>query len=269
MTNDEEMSYDHLSEEIIKDGLSTSLLGRRVVYFRITESTMDDARTAAQDNAPEGTLVVAEEQTVGRGRFQRTWVSPPGVNLYFSLLLRPGPDHASQLTMMASLALARVLCRLAQESGEVTIKWPNDVRMGGKKIAGILVESSLANEGTDSFSIIGMGVNINFDPGEYPDISDIATSLQRELGHPIPRLHLLTAIMGEMEELYLAIKQGGSVREEWASFLDTLGNQVRVAWGEQVYEGYAQSVDEDGSLVLRLSDGSLQTLAAGEVTLST
>ena len=262
MTHNEAMLSDHLDEEIIKRGLSTSLLGRRVDYFRTTESTMDEARKMTLDNAPEGTLVVAEEQTSGRGRFQRTWVSPPDVNLYFSLLLRPGPDYASQLTMMASLALARVLRRLAQESSEVTIKWPNDVRMGGKKIGGILIESSLAEGGADSFSIVGMGVNVNFDPGEYSDIKDIATSLQRELGHPIHRLHLLRAIMDEMEELYLAIRQGSSVQKEWASLLDTLGHQVRVAWGEQVYEGYAQGVDEDGSLVLRLSDGSLQTLAA-------
>jgi BirA family biotin operon repressor/biotin-[acetyl-CoA-carboxylase] ligase len=263
------MFSDHLDEEIIKGGLSTSLLGRRVDYFRTTGSTMDDARKAALDNAPEGTLVVAEEQTSGRGRFQRTWVSPPGVNLYCSLLLRPGPDYASQLTMMASLALARALRNLAPESIAVTIKWPNDVRMGEKKIGGILIESSLAEEGAGNFSIVGMGVNVNFDPGEYPDIKDIATSLQRELGRPISRLHLLGAIMAEMEELYLAIKQGGSVREEWASLLDTLGHQVRVAWGEQVYEGYAQGVDGDGGLVLRLSNGSLQTLAAGEVTLRT
>ncbi len=263
------MFSDHLSEEIIKGGLSTSLLGRRVAYLRTTGSTMDEARKAALDNAPEGTLVVAEEQTAGRGRFQRTWVSPPGVNLYFSLILRPGPDHASQLTMMASLALARALRRLTPETTQITIKWPNDVRMGGKKIGGILIESSLAEEGPHNFSIIGMGVNVNFDPGEYPDIKDIATSLQRELGHPVPRVQLLRAIMEEMEELYSAIKQGGSVREEWSSLLDTLGHQVRVAWGEQVYEGYAQGVDEDGGLLLRLSDGSLQTLAAGEVTLRT
>lgn len=261
------MSSDHLSEEIVKGGLSTSLLGRRVAYFRTTASTMDEARRAALDNAPEGTLVVAEEQTKGRGRFQRTWISPPGVNLYLSLILRLGPDGASQLTMMSSLALARALRRIAPESSQVTIKWPNDVRMGGRKIGGILIESSLSQEGTGNFSIIGMGVNVNFDPREYPDISDIATSLQRELGRPVPRLGLLRAIMEEMEELYLAIRQGGSVRDEWASWLDTLGQQVRVAWGEQVYEGYAQGVDEDGSLLLRLPNGSLQTLAAGEVTL--
>lgn len=267
MTYSEKVFSDPLSQEIIKGGLSTSILGHRVVYLHTTGSTMDDVMKAASDNAPEGTLVVAEEQTKGRGRFQRTWVSPPGVNLYFSLLLRPGPDYASQLTMMASLALARALRSFAQDKDQVTIKWPNDVRIGGKKIAGILVDNSLAEEGTGNFSIVGMGVNVNFDPLEYPDIEDIATSLQRELGHPIPRLHLLKAVMEEMEQLYLSIKQGNSVREEWASLLDTLGQQVRVAWGEQVYEGYAHGVDEDGSLVLRLSGGSFQTFAAGEVTL--
>ncbi|MBI4282549.1 MAG: biotin--[acetyl-CoA-carboxylase] ligase [Chloroflexi bacterium] len=261
------MFSDHLSQEIIQGGLSTSLLGRRVAYFRATGSTMDEARKAALGNAPEGTLVVAEEQTTGRGRFQRTWISPPGVNLYLSLLLRPEPSHASQLTMLASLALARALRRIAQESSPVTIKWPNDVRMGGRKIAGILIESFLAEEGTGNFSIVGMGVNVNFDPREYPEISDIATSLQRELGRPVPRLGLLKGIMAEMEVLYLAIKQGGSVRDEWSSWLDTLGQQVRVTWGGQVYEGYAQGVDQDGSLLLRLSNGSLLALAAGEVTL--
>jgi len=230
---------------------------------------MDDARKAAYDNAPEGTLVVAEEQTVGRGRFQRTWVSPPGGNIYLSLLLRPGPYYASQLTMMASLALVRAIRRTIPDKTNVTIKWPNDVRISGMKIAGILVESSLALEGTDNFSIIGMGVNVNFDPGEYPDIKDTATSIQRELGYPIQRVQLLGAIMEEMEELYLFIKQGGSVREEWASLLDTIGHKVRVAWGDQVYEGYAQGVDDDGGLVLRLADGSIQALAAGEVTLRT
>jgi BirA family biotin operon repressor/biotin-[acetyl-CoA-carboxylase] ligase len=269
MASHKEMPSDHLSEEIIKSGLSTSLLGRPVIHFRTIGSTMDEARKAALDNAPEGTLVVAEEQTAGRGRFQRTWVSPPDVNLYFSLILRPGPDYASQMTMMASLALAKAIRRLATENTRITIKWPNDVHISRRKIGGILIESSLAEQGRLNFSIVGMGVNVNFDPVEYPDIKDVATSLQRELGYPVPRLHILRAIMEEMEDLYQAIRQGGSVREEWALLLDTLGHQVRVAWGEQVVEGYAQGVDEDGSLVLRLPDGSLQTLAAGEVTLRT
>jgi BirA family biotin operon repressor/biotin-[acetyl-CoA-carboxylase] ligase len=269
MTSYEEKPFDYLSEEIIRRGLSTSLLGSCVIYFPTTTSTMDEAKKAALDNASEGTLVVAEEQTVGRGRFQRTWVSPPGVNLYLSLVLRPGPDYVSQTAMMASLALTRALRRLAPQSIQVTIKWPNDVRMRGRKMGGILIESSLAEDGLHNFSIVGMGVNVNFDAREYSGIREIATSLQQELGHAIPRMHLLRAIMEEMEELYQDIKQGGSVLEEWSSLLDTLGHQVSVAWGKQVDEGYAQGVDKDGSLILRLHNGSLQTVAAGEVTLHT
>ena len=263
------MFSDHLSKGIIESSLTTTRMGFRVPYSSTTGSTMDDASKLARENAPEGTLVVAEQQTAGRGRFQRTWVSPPAVNLYFSLLLRPRTEHTSQLTMMASLALARVLHSIALDKDQVAIKWPNDVRMSGRKIGGILIENSLSQESVDNFSIVGMGVNVNFDPGEYPEIRDTATSLQCELDHPVSRLALLGAIMEEMEELYLAIRQGNSVREEWVSMLDTLGQQVQVAWGEQVYEGYAQGVDEGGSLVLRLGDGSLQTLAAGEVTLRT
>ena len=261
------MFSEYLSQKIIKDALNTHLLGGRVDYLRSTRSTMDEARKAAQANAPEGTLIVAEEQTGGRGRFQRTWISPPGVNLYISLILRPGGDYVHQLPMMASLALSRALVRIATEDIVVTIKWPNDVRLRGKKTAGILIENSIIGDDGDGFSIIGMGVNVNFDPWQYTDIKDIATSLQRELGYPVSRSHLLNTIMEEMEELYIAIKHGDSVREEWALLLDTLGSQVRAAWGDQVYEGYAHGVDDNGALILRNSDGSFHILDAGEVTL--
>ena len=261
------MFSDQLSRETIVSALSTALLGRRVDYLPTTASTMDDARKVALDNAPEGALVVADEQTAGRGRFQRTWVSPAGANLLFSLVLRPEPEASSQLSMMASLALANVLRRLVPDASQVTIKWPNDVRVGGKKIGGILIESALAQEGADGFSIIGMGVNVNFDPGEYPEIRDIATSLRQELGQPVPRAELLADIMAELEWLYLGIRSGGSVRDEWAGLLDTLGRHIRVASGDALYEGYAEGVDDDGSLLLRKANGSIQTLAAGEVTL--
>ena len=198
------MFSDQLSHQTIVSALSTALMGRRVDYLPTTASTMDDARKAALDNAPEGALVVADEQTAGRGRFQRVWVSPAGANLLFSLVLRPEPEASSQLSMMASLALANVLRRLVPDASQVTIKWPNDVRVGGKKIGGILIESSLAQEGADGFSIVGMGINVNFDPGEYPEIRDIATSLRQELGHPLPRAELLADIMGSWSGCTLA-----------------------------------------------------------------
>ena len=260
---------DPIDSESIRAGLTTTVMGCRVDYLPSTRSTMDDARRAAAEGAPDGTLIVADEQSAGRGRFQRIWVSPPGVNLYLSLLLRPSPEVASQLSMMAPLALARALRRVAAgRGGAVTIKWPNDVRMGGRKIGGILIESSLGQDGAEGFSIVGIGVNVNFDPADHPEIRDIATGLLGELGRHVPRVELLSALMEETEELYLALGQGISVREEWALLLDTLGQRVRVTWGDTVYEGIAEGVDDGGGLLLRLADGGIVSLSAGEVTLS-
>ena len=252
----------------IRAALTTTIMGHRIDYRAATRSTMDDARRAAEEGAPEGTLIVADEQSAGRGRFERTWVSPPGVNLYLSLLLRPSPEIAAQLSMVAPLALARSLRRIALgQGGPVTIKWPNDVRMGGRKIGGILIESSLAQDGAESFAIVGVGVNVNFDAAEHPDIRDTATSLLSELGRPVPRLRVLAALMEETEALYLSLQQGGSVREEWALLLDTLGQRVTVTWGDIVYEGMAEGVDDEGGLLLRLAGGAIVSLSAGEVTL--
>ena len=260
------MLHDNpLSRESVRRALRTSILGSRVDFYPVTTSTMDDARRAAMGGAPEGALVLADEQTLGRGRFQRAWVSPPGANLLFSLVLRPSLHASSQLSMMAPLALANALRSLVPDASQVTVKWPNDVRVGGRKIAGILIEGS-AGDG-DGFSIVGVGVNVNFDPGDHPEIRDIATSLMRELGRPYPRLELLAAVLDEMESLYVGIQGGGSVRERWAGLLDTIGRRIRVASGDAVYEGLAEGVDDDGSLLLRHDDGSLETLAAGEVTL--
>ena len=260
---------DPIDAQSIRAALTTTVMGCRIDYLPSTRSTMDDARRAAAEGAPDGTLIVADEQSAGRGRFERTWVSPPGVNLYVSLLLRPPTEVASQLAMMAPLALARALRRIAgSEGGLVTIKWPNDVRMGGRKIGGILIESSLAQEGADGFSIVGIGVNVNFDPADHPAIRDIATALLGELGRRVPRLELLSALMEETEQLYLALGRGCSVRDEWASMLDTLGQHVSVTWGGDVYEGVAEGVDDEGGLLLRLADGSIVSLSAGEVTLS-
>ena len=268
MTPDAEPFIDPMDAGSIRAALTTTIMGHRVDYRTSTRSTMDDARRAAEEGAPEGTLIVADEQSAGRGRFQRAWVSPPGVNLYLTLLLRPSPELASQLSMVAPLALARALRRIAVgHGGQVTIKWPNDVRMGGRKIGGILIESSLAQDGAEGLSIVGVGVNVNFDAAEHPDIRDTATSLRSELGRPEPRLRVLAALMEEMEALYLVLRQGGSVREEWALMLDTLGQRVSVTWGDRVYEGVAEGVDDEGGLLLRLADGAIVSLSAGEVTL--
>ncbi len=259
---------DQIDADAIRAALTTTVMGCRIDYAASTRSTMDDARRAAEQGAPDGALIVADEQSAGRGRFSRAWVSPPGVNLYLSLLLRPSPEVASQLSMIAPLALARALRRMAAgQGGTVTIKWPNDVRMGGRKIGGILIEGSLAQDGAGGFSIVGIGVNVNFDPAAHAEIRDTATSLLGELGRRVPRLELLAALMEEFEAVYIAPGREDAVREEWASMLDTLGQRVSVTWGDAVYQGVAEGVDDEGGLLLRLADGALLSLSAGEVTL--
>ncbi|MDA0989096.1 MAG: biotin--[acetyl-CoA-carboxylase] ligase [Chloroflexi bacterium] len=261
------MAPSDLDMNITSAHLPTAILGCKVIYLPSTPSTMDVAKEVAGRGSPEGTLVLAEEQTGGRGRFKREWVSPPGQNIYMSLVLRPTVDQGRQLGMMASLALAKALRGHAPPGISISIKWPNDVRINSKKIAGILIEGSLPGRDTPGFSVLGMGINVNLDPEEHPEIRDIATSLRRELGHDVSRLEVLKTFLQELETAYLFVKSGGSVREEWAEHLDTLGHHVRVAWASQTFEGFAEGVDEDGSLLLRQADGSTRALPAGEVTL--
>ena len=239
------------------------LIGNRILYHQVVDSTMDEARKAAEAGAPEGTVILAEEQRAGRGRFNRTWVSPRGQNLLFSILLYPSPSQLNQMNMAASLAVAR---GIEEVSGlQPTIKWPNDVRLGGRKAAGILIESSV--EGEKLSAIVGIGVNVNFDPSQTSEIASIATSMSAEAGRSFPRGQVLEAILAEMESLYLKVRSGETIVDEWSVKVETLGKQVQVRWGDQVYEGVAQSLDGEGNLLLRLGDGSLLKVTAGEVTL--
>jgi BirA family biotin operon repressor/biotin-[acetyl-CoA-carboxylase] ligase len=252
-----------ISREAIAQGLTTRFVGRQILYFETVPSTMDAARKAAKDGASEGTVVVAEEQTGGKGRLKRSWISPPGVAAV-SIILRPEMPQLIRLTIVASLATSRAI---EQATGlETTIKWPNDVLIRGKKVSGILSESAL-RRGSVDWAIIGIGINVNFDPGAYPEIAGTATSLSSELGREVSQVGVLQHLLTEIETLYSALRSGTPIHEEWASRLETLGKNVRVTSGRHVEEGYAESVDSDGSLLLRRPDGSLAQIVAGDVTL--
>jgi BirA family biotin operon repressor/biotin-[acetyl-CoA-carboxylase] ligase len=243
-------------------------LRRNIVFLPECESTNDAARALALSGEPEGALVITDFQRAGRGRMGRAWRAPPGSSLLFSLLLRPPlePERALQAVMAASLGAMQGIRR---ETGlPARLKWPNDVLIGGKKTGGILCE--LGMEGPKlAFVIVGVGLNVNFDPRAVDGIPPDATGIRRELGRAQPRSALLRAVLEEIEERYAVILRGESLREEWAAALDTLGKRVRVALPEGEIAGHAETVDESGALILRLEDGSARTVLAGDVVNAT
>ncbi len=243
--------------------MADSVVGHRVEYRLETGSTMDDARDLARKGAPQGVVVVAEQQGRGRGRFNRTWVSPPGLNLYMTLLLRPLPSQLPYMNMAAALAVQRTV---SEASGLPTsIKWPNDIRIGGRKLSGILIETEFEGARLDH-ALVGIGINVNLEVREYPEISDIATSLRSATGRKFDRNEILVAALRNLDEWYGRVAKGESLTEAWAGTLDTLGKQVQLRWRDSVIEGLAESVDDSGNLVVLQSDGSRVSAVAGEVT---
>ena len=240
--------------------LRTEAIGRRITYLDSTGSTMDIAREWAAADAPHGAVVIAEEQTAGRGRFGRRWVSPAGLNLYLTLLVRPDAERLGALAMITSLAVCRAI-ETATDLAPV-IKWPNDVQIGGRKVSGILIESESQGEDV-RYALVGPGINVN-DPIADPEIAEIATSLAREVGREVSREDVLAAFLNEFEDAYVTPLQ---VHAAWRSRLATLGEAVRLGFRGETYEGVAEDVTPDGSLILRLPDGSRRTFEAGEVSL--
>ena len=258
------MTQTDLDIPYLLRALDGRLVGREVLYYEELESTMDEARRLAEDGRPEGTVVVAETQTAARGRFQRAWVSPVGQNLTFSVLLRPSSEQLRYSNMAATLAVSEAIQRVAGLNSH--IKWPNDVRIDGRKISGILIETSIEMARV-KHAVVGIGVNVNLDPSEFPEISAVATSILRETGSRTDRTRVLQATLEEFDDLYRAVKTGQSLTDRWAAKLETLGRIVRVQWNSHVVEGKARGVDEEGNLVVARPDGSTVTVTAGEVTL--
>ena len=247
----------------VQMALSDSVVGSRIYYQQLTGSTMDDARDLAHDGEREGTVVIAEEQNKGRGRFNRVWVSPPGLNLYFTVLLRPEPDQLPYMNMAAALA---VFDTVTQIPGlKPAVKWPNDVRVGGRKLSGILVETEFEGD-ILSHALVGIGVNVNLDVSEHPEIADTATSLRSEAGYEFDRSDVIQSVLKNLDAWYVRVKAGESLTRDWAATLETLGKQVELRWREQVLTGLAESVDDQGNLTLLQPNGERVTVVAGEVT---
>ena len=247
----------------IQEAMSDSTIGRRIDYRLETGSTMDDARDLARQGAEEGVVVIAEQQGRGRGRFSRTWVSPPGLNLYMTLLLRPKPTQLPYINMAAALAVRRTV--LDATGLPTSVKWPNDVRIGGRKLSGILIETEFEGQRLDN-ALVGIGINVNLDVAEYPEISEIATSLRTATGREFDRGEVLLSVLSNLDRWYSKVAAGESLTAQWSATLDTLGKRVQLKWRDQVIEGLAESVDDSGNLVVLQSDGTRVSAVAGEVT---
>ena len=254
---------ENLSAASVSKDLETRFIGQQVLYYPVLTSTMDVARQEAQQGVAEGTVVLAEEQTAGRGRMERVWLAPGG-NITLSVILRPALSHLPSLIMLASLAVVHSL--EAVTGLKAQIKWPNDILINGKKVCGILIESDLQGS-TVNYTIIGIGINVNLEPDYFPEIQMTAVSLSSELGEDVSRLSVIRCLLVEMEKLYRILLDGGSIYEEWRDGLVTLGERVRATTGDTIYEGVAESAARDGSLLLRSPDGSLTRIVAGDVTL--
>ena len=233
-------------------------LEQRIHYFREIGSTMDAARKLAEAGAEQGTIVVAESQSRGRGRLRKEWLSPEG-GIYFTIILRPkiSPAYAPRMSLMASVAVASAIRRLFGLRAE--LKWPNDVLIRGKKVCGILAEM---NAELDAVNFINLGIGINANTSVSQQ-EEKASSLKEQLGEEVSRKELFRSVLVELEERQGLLTTADLV-EEWKSLSATLGRDVRIlAPGEEI-TGKAVDIESSGALVIRAKDGSLRSAIAGD-----
>jgi BirA family biotin operon repressor/biotin-[acetyl-CoA-carboxylase] ligase len=247
----------------------TRVVGRAVQVFESTTSTNDVIEKLARDGVKEGVVVFAESQTKGRGRLGRKWISPARKGLWFSMLLRPAlrPNEATQVTVASATALRRAIESLTGLPAR--IKWPNDILINGRKVAGILTELS-AELDQVKYLILGIGVDVNLSAGDFPaELRHTATSIKAELGRPVPRAELAVAVMHELDADYARICEGEftAVADEWSRNCTTLGQAVSIAVGSRTVRGRAEALSEEGALLVRTQYGRLEHIVGGDVSL--
>jgi len=259
-----------LIKELIDMLLKTECFGRQLTYYDTVSSTQKMAHHLAEDGAVEGTLVIADEQTGGRGRLGRAWHSPKGTGIWMSCILRPilGVDQIPQLTLIAAVAIVRAI---KQVSGiDCGIKWPNDILYDGKKLVGILTELQ-AEVGSVRAVVIGMGINVNVDAEAIPDeLRSIATSLKIISGEVQSREHLIAAIMFELETLYhIYLEEGFSmIKQIWESHALSIGQHIRARLADgEVLCGTALGINDDGVLLLKDDLGMIHPIYSADINM--
>ncbi len=254
---------DKLFPQEIQYHLGTNLLGKKIVYHETIDSTMDAAFDLARGGAPEGTVVCAETQTQGRGRLGRLWVSPKGKGIYTSLILRPkiSPLEVARLIFLSAVAVSWAIKTVTGLTS--LIKWPNDLMVKNKKLAGILTELSTDIDQV-KFVVIGIGVNVNTSVSSLPAHT---TSLKQETKHEQPRVALFQEMLRELEKRYLGLIREGfdPLLKEWKQLSTTLNRRVRVVDSSGFVDGQAVDIDRDGGLLIRQDSGIVVKKLAGDV----
>lgn len=259
-----------VNDRFSRDSLHRALGHRPFRFYESTGSTQDEARVWALDDPdlPAGAVVIAEEQTQGRGRQGRQWLSPPGSSIMCSIILQPHivPEQLQRVTMVGAVAVAETLATILP--GTVALKWPNDVLIGGKKCGGILAEATwLGNRLSAVILGIGLNVRVNFAGTE---LEQSATSVETELGRPVDRHLILANLLRHVDSWVRRIEQP-ALLDAWRGWLRTIGRRVTVYPQREAgepYEGIAEALDENGALLVRLDSGEVRKVLAADVGLS-
>lgn len=281
-----------IKKQKIKNYLSTEFIGSEMYIYDKVESTNDAARELACKDCKEGTVVIADSQSKGRGRQGRKWESPSGAGIYLSIVLKP-EKVVSQMTLVAGVSVAESIINSSEfgvQSSElknppsairnpklplVSLKWPNDIMINGKKAGGILTEGISKGK----VMIIGIGINVNTSPSSPPvqggewggegftdELKDKATSIMIETGKRVDRSLLIAELLNRFEYWYKKFtEESETVIKRWRELSDTSGHKIRVRDGYNIFEGVAVDLDNDGSLMIRLDDGFLKKVSAGEI----
>lgn len=251
--------------EEVKSGLSTTFMGQHIHYFPSIASTQIEVHSLAKEGAPEGTVVIADQQVGGKGRLGRTWHSPPGTNISMSLLLRPQLElhRCPQLTLLAAVAIVEAIRVLTELP--VVIKWPNDILLNGKKICGILTELS-AESDRINYLVIGIGINVNT-PSFPEELASIATSLMIEKQHKLPRVALIQTLLKKLEDLYLLyLKEGfAPIKAQWEGYAISIGRRVTVRQLKGTMVGLAIGIDDEGVLLVQKDDGEIEKVYSADI----
>jgi BirA family biotin operon repressor/biotin-[acetyl-CoA-carboxylase] ligase len=252
------------------------IIGRDIIFLDSTTSTNDTAmEIGLQRKDPEGIVVVTDAQSSGRGRLGRSWISPPGVNLYFTVLLRPSLQ-VKKTPLIVLMAAVAVVSAIRKHTGlKAEIKWPNDILIKGRKTGGVLLEMR-SDSGNMGLIALGIGVNVNLSLGMLPEeLRERATSLKREKKSDVDRIGLLGSMLAELDRCYKIFLSGDKtvIFNEWLRLDSTIGKRVTVEGvpaSLSTYDsisGIAEGIDDSGRLLVRLSSGGLQRVSAGDVTI--